>query len=284
MHGGLSAYSLDFGGKHQNLCHTVSSAPGQMTLGVNTKTSIIWGTGFVFAEPSLFPTPQFLLLQQKKKVLSNRQILSAMWINLLIPLEVICNSQRCGFFADIECLAPLDTDADDVETLKSDIMIGVNETYKSRGLSSDALVWSENHRKQAEKGVTKISFDVVGRDVDFVGTDKNSDLAHVAKKMNRECRTSRRSISTCIFPRAGRPVRISTSWTSRCIAGTAPCGLSTAPRKGPRTPAFFRVPGSRVSPCLRGGLCAMLRARDLSTKSLGSTTMRRPCRTFWARR
>lgn len=119
-----------------------------------------------------------------------------------VPLEVIYDAQRCGFFADIECLAPLDMDADDVETLKSDIMVGVNEAYKSRGLSSDALVWSKNHRKQAEKGVLKISFHVVGRDVDFIGTDKNSDLGHVAKKMNRECRTVAEkyphvSFSTC---------------------------------------------------------------------------------------
>ena len=85
-----------------------------------------------------------------------------------MPLEVNYNSQRCGFFADIECLAPLDMDADDVDTPKSDFMFGVNEAYKSSGLSSDALVWSKIHRKQAKKGVTKNSFHVVGTDVESV--------------------------------------------------------------------------------------------------------------------
>lgn len=43
------------------------------------------------------------------------------------------------------------------------------------------MLWSENHRGQ------KISFHVVGLDVDFEGTKNDSHLAHVAKKINRDC-------------------------------------------------------------------------------------------------
>lgn len=63
-----------------------------------------------------------------------------------------------------------------MDTLKADIMRHVNTAYDARGLDSGALLWSENHRGQ------KVSFHVVGRDVDFEGTTSDSDLAHVDKK------------------------------------------------------------------------------------------------------
>lgn len=55
------------------------------------------------------------------------------------------------------------------------------------------------------------SFHVVGRDVDFVGTDKHSDLAHTAKKMNRECShfaTSYPSVDVSTCGRTGRKINL----------------------------------------------------------------------------
>ena len=98
-----------------------------------------------------------------------------------MPLEVVYEGQRCGFFADIECYTPPMMSAGDVDKLKADIVRFVNNAYAARDLDSGALLWSENHRGG------KVSFHVVGRDVDFEGTDGISDLARVAKKMNRDC-------------------------------------------------------------------------------------------------
>lgn len=98
-----------------------------------------------------------------------------------MPLEVVYEGQRCGFYADIECITPQTMPTGQVDTLKADIVRYANTAYEARGLDSGALLWSENHRGQ------KISFHVVGRDVDFEGTHGESDLARVAKKMNKDC-------------------------------------------------------------------------------------------------
>ena len=101
--------------------------------------------------------------------------------NAFMPLEVVYEGQRCGFYADIECYTPPMMSTEVVDTLKADIVRYVNTAYAARGLDSGALLWSENHRGD------KVSFHVVGRDVDFEGTHGDSDLARVAKKMNRDC-------------------------------------------------------------------------------------------------
>lgn len=98
-----------------------------------------------------------------------------------MPLEVVYEGQRCGFYADIECYIPREMTVGDVDTLKGEIMRYVKDAYFSRGLDSSALVWSENHRGD------KVSFHVVGRDVDFEGTHADSDMARVTKKMNWDC-------------------------------------------------------------------------------------------------
>lgn len=98
-----------------------------------------------------------------------------------MPLEVVYQGQRCGFYAGIECFTPHMMPTGEVNTLKADIVRYVNTAYDARELDSGELLWSENHRGQ------KMSFHVVGRDVDFEGTDIDSDLARVAKKMNRDC-------------------------------------------------------------------------------------------------
>lgn len=97
-----------------------------------------------------------------------------------MPLEVVYQGQRCGFYADIECITP-ETMSTEQENTPKDIVRYVNTAYEARGLDSGALLWSENHRGP------KISFHVVGRDVDFEGTQAQSDLARVAYKMNRDC-------------------------------------------------------------------------------------------------
>ena len=81
-----------------------------------------------------------------------------------MPLEVVYQGQRCGFYADIECITPETMSTEQENTLKADIVRYVNTAYDARGLDSGALLWSENHRGP------KISFHVVGRDVDFEGT------------------------------------------------------------------------------------------------------------------
>ena len=104
------------------------------------------------------------------------------------PLEVIYQSQRCGFFADIEGYISNDSCVDE-ESLKRDIISHVCEAYNARGLDPSQLKWVENHRIDLEKRRTKISFHVIGRDVDFVGCGKDSHLARVAKKMNHSVRS-----------------------------------------------------------------------------------------------
>eukprot|EP00752_Nemacystus_decipiens_P017978 g16111.t1 len=114
------------------------------------------------------------------------------------PLEVVYEGQRCGFYADIEAYTPPTMPAGDVDKLKADIMRHVNTAYDARGLDSGQLLWSENHRGQ------KISFHVVGRDVDFEGTHGDSSLAHVAKKMNRDCIELTREHPQVEFSMCGR--------------------------------------------------------------------------------
>ncbi|CAN0234590.1 unnamed protein product, partial [Ectocarpus sp. 4 AP-2014] len=98
-----------------------------------------------------------------------------------MPLKVVYEGQRCGFFADIECYTPTTMTPADVDTLKGAIVRHVNDAYFSRGFESAALLWSENHRGN------KLSFHVIGRDVDFEGTYPRSDLAHVANNLNCDC-------------------------------------------------------------------------------------------------
>lgn len=65
----------------------------------------------------------------------------------------------------------------DVDTLKADIVRYVNTAYDARELDSGALfLWSENHRGG------KVSFHVVGRDVDFEGTHGDSDVGSVRRE------------------------------------------------------------------------------------------------------
>eukprot|EP00903_Cladosiphon_okamuranus_P008985 g8595.t1 len=118
-----------------------------------------------------------------------------------MPLEVVYQGQRCGFFADIEGYIPHMMCSGYVETLKADIMRHVNTVYDARGLDSGALLWSENHRGQ------KVSFHVVGRDVDFEGTTSDSDLARLAKKMNRDCIKLTRKYPLVAFSECGRTGR-----------------------------------------------------------------------------
>lgn len=117
------------------------------------------------------------------------------------PLEVVHEGQRCGFFADIECYVPLEMPACELDALKADTIRAVNEAYAARGLDSEALLYSENHRDN------KISFHVVGQDVDFEGTDKKSDLCHVAKKVNRDCLWMKTKYPNVGFVESGRTGR-----------------------------------------------------------------------------
>lgn len=100
-------------------------------------------------------------------------------------LEVIYEGQRCGFYADIEAyIYAIAADSSiDIESLKRDIIAGTQTAYAARGLDPNSLVWMENHRES--KGKYKISFHVIGRDVDFEGTSRESSLCHTAK-INRD--------------------------------------------------------------------------------------------------
>lgn len=98
-----------------------------------------------------------------------------------MPLEVVYDGQRCGFYADIECIIPRSMPQGDEDALKAAIILHANHAYAARGLDSDARAVE---RKPSR---AKISFHVVGLDVDFEGTKNDSHLAHVAKKMNRDC-------------------------------------------------------------------------------------------------
>lgn len=118
--------------------------------------------------------------------------------NAFMPLEVVYEGQRCGFFADIECYTPTTMTPADVNALKAAIMRHVNDAYFSRGFDSAALMWSENHRDN------KVSFHVVGRDVDFEGTHPHSDLAHVAKKINWDCLELTKEYPLVGFSECGR--------------------------------------------------------------------------------
>lgn len=60
------------------------------------------------------------------------------------PLEVVYNSQRYGFFADIEGYVPLDMDDHDLTQLKWDIMDQVNKAYSAAGLTSIIEMVSES--------------------------------------------------------------------------------------------------------------------------------------------
>jgi len=121
------------------------------------------------------------------------------------PLEVIYKGQRCAFYADIECFTPPGMSTCELDALKTEIMQAVNAAYDARGLDSTALLWSENHRRK-HPGI-KLSFHVVGRDVDFEGTHGDSDLAHLAKKMNSDCSHIAASYPNVKFSTCGRTKR-----------------------------------------------------------------------------